>query len=169
MKVSYLAVGMPYFFMSPLEKALLASTTAALARGPKAGMPAASRASTIPMARGSSGATMTKSMALSRAQFTMPSTSVAFTGTHRATWAMPAFPGAQYSSVTLGLWASFQQMACSRPPPPTTRTFINTQPFYESGELRVKSGDITALFAWWPIICAVALRSLGEGSDTLPH
>src|SRR5699024_1417488 len=37
---------------------------------------------------------------------------------------MPPLPGAQYSSVTLGLWASFQQMACSRPPPPTTKTFI---------------------------------------------
>ena len=123
-KVSYWAVGMWYFFISSLENALLASRMAALARGPKAGMPAASRASTMPKARGSSGATMTKSMALSLAQATMSSTSVALMGTHWATWAMPPLPGAQYSSETLGLWASFQQMACSRPPPPTTNTFI---------------------------------------------
>ena len=84
-----------YFFISSLEKALLASMMAALAWGPKAGMPAASMASTIPKARGSSGATMTKSMALSLAHFTMPSTSVALTGTQVATWAMPALPGAQ--------------------------------------------------------------------------
>ena len=87
-----------YFFISSLEKALLASMTAALARGPKAGIPAASRASTMPRARGSSGATMTKSIACS-----MASTSVALMGTHWATWAMPPLPGAQYSSVTLGL------------------------------------------------------------------
>ena len=77
--------------------------TAALARGPKAGIPAASRASTMPRARGSSGATMTKSIACSLAQATMASTSVALMGTHWATWAMPPLPGAQYSSVTLGL------------------------------------------------------------------
>ena len=45
--------------------------------------------------KGFSGATMTKSMALSLAHFTMPSTSVALTGTQVATWAMPALPGAQ--------------------------------------------------------------------------
>ena len=85
----------------------------------------------MPRARGSSGATMTKSMAFSLAHFTMTSTSVALMGTQVATWAMPPLPGAQYSSVTLGLWASFQQMACSRPPPPTTNTFMfNTQPFW---------------------------------------
>ena len=66
-KVLYLAVGMRYFFISSLEKALLASMMAALARGPKAGMPAASKASTMPRARGSSGATMTKSTAFSLA------------------------------------------------------------------------------------------------------
>ena len=42
-------------------------------------MPAASMASTMPRARGSSGATITKSIALALAQATMPSTSVAFT------------------------------------------------------------------------------------------
>jgi hypothetical protein len=69
-------------------------------------------------------------MAFSFAHATMPDTSVAGMGTHRASWAMPAFPGAQYSWVTLGLWASFQQIACSRPPPPTTKTFMLTLLFY---------------------------------------
>ena len=113
-----------YLAISSLEKALLASMMAALARGPKAGMPASSRASTMPMARGSSGATMTKSMWCSLAQATMPGTSVALTSTQVATWAMPPLPGAQNSSVTLGDWASFQQMACSRPPLPTTSTLM---------------------------------------------
>ena len=68
----------------------------ALARGPKAGMPASSRASTMPRARGSSGATTTKSMACSLAHRTMPSTSAVFTSTHCAAWAIPPLPGAQY-------------------------------------------------------------------------
>ena len=48
---------MPYFFIRSLAKALLLSMTAALASGPKQGMPAAVKASTAPRARGSSGAT----------------------------------------------------------------------------------------------------------------
>ena len=48
---------MPYFFIRFLENTLLPSMMAALARGPKQGMPAASRASTQPSTRGSSGAT----------------------------------------------------------------------------------------------------------------
>ena len=94
-KVSYLAVGMWYFFMSSLENALLASMMAAFFRGPKAGMPSASSASTMPRARGSSGATITRSTACSLAQVTMASTSVALMGTQVATWAMPPLPGAQ--------------------------------------------------------------------------
>src|SRR5438552_3369842 len=38
--------------------------------------------------------------------------------------AIPAFPGAQKSAVTRGLCASFQTSACSRPPPPTIKTFM---------------------------------------------
>jgi phosphoribosylamine-glycine ligase len=38
--------------------------------------------------------------------------------------AMPALPGAQSSSDTNGEAASAQQRACSRPPEPTTRTFM---------------------------------------------
>ena len=84
-----------YFSIRPLEKTLLDSMTAALARGPKAGTPAASMASTMPRARGSSGATTAKSMPWEAAQATITSTSSALMGTHRATWAMPPLPGAQ--------------------------------------------------------------------------
>ena len=109
---------------------MLASTTAASARGPKAGIPAASMASTMPRARGSSGATTTKSMALALAQATI---AVHIGGLHGLRkWQpgrCPPLPGAQKSWVTLGDWASFQQMACSRPPPPTTKTFISKPRF----------------------------------------
>jgi hypothetical protein len=37
---------------------------------------------------------------------------------------MPAFPGTQYTLSTRWLWAIFQTSACSRPFPPTTKTFI---------------------------------------------
>ena len=84
-----------YFSIRRLEKLLLASMMAASARGPKAGMPAASRASTMPRARGSSGATTTKSTLFSQAQATMASTSVAGMSTHCARAAMPPLPGAQ--------------------------------------------------------------------------
>ena len=84
-----------YFFIRVLEKILRASMLAASAVGPKAGIPAASMASTMPRARGSSGATTTKSMAWLLAHFTMPSTSVAAMGTHWAMDSMPPLPGAQ--------------------------------------------------------------------------
>jgi len=58
-KVSYLAVGMPYFFIRSLENTLEASMRAAALSGPKAGMPTAASASTMPRASGSSCATTT--------------------------------------------------------------------------------------------------------------
>ena len=58
-KISYDAVGIPYFFMSRLEKALLPSMRAAALSGPKQGMPFSSSMSTRPSTSGSSGATTT--------------------------------------------------------------------------------------------------------------
>ena len=46
------------------------------------------------------------------------------TAAFRPTRAVPAFPGAQTTSSTSGLWLSFQARVCSRPPPPTMMTFI---------------------------------------------
>ena len=58
-EASYFAVGMPYFFIRSLENTLEASMRAAALSGPKAGMPTAASASTMPRARGSSCATTT--------------------------------------------------------------------------------------------------------------
>ena len=90
----YWAVGMWYFCIRSLAKTLLDSIRAALASGPKQGMPAAWRASTHPRARGSSGATTAKSTARLRAKATMPPMSVApISGTQTASAAMPPLPG----------------------------------------------------------------------------
>ena len=52
------------------------------------------------------------------------SNSIALISTHSATCAIPALPGAQYILSTLSDWLIFQHIACSRPPLPTTNTFI---------------------------------------------
>ena len=59
-----------------------------------------------------------------RAAATIASTSSAPTsGRHSASAAIPALPGAQSSSGAWAERASARTIACSRPPPPTTRTF----------------------------------------------
>jgi len=45
---------------------------------------------------------------------------------------VPPFPGAQKIRFTRGLWRIFQAKACSRPPEPTTRTFIGRYPRFPS-------------------------------------
>src|SRR3954451_19860193 len=47
-------------------------------------------------------------------------------GTHSATSAIPALPGAQNSFVRRGLALKDQASACSRPPEPRRRTFIRS-------------------------------------------
>ena len=84
---------MPYFFMSRLANTLLLSISAAFLSGPKQAMPACLSASTAPSARGSSGATTTKSMPFSLAKATMASMSFAPMGTRVASDAMPPLPG----------------------------------------------------------------------------
>eukprot|EP00953_Heterococcus_sp_UTEX-ZZ885_P026523 14313-Heterococcus_DN1.PRE.2 len=62
--VHYLAVRMPCRAMKSLEKALLASSCAAAALGPKQGTPARCRASLIPATRGTSGPTTARATPL---------------------------------------------------------------------------------------------------------
>ena len=93
--VAYSAVGMSYFFIRSLEKALLPSKMAAFLRGPKTLRPAFSKTSTTPPTRGSSIPTMVKSISFSLANATSLSNSIAPMGTHSAICAIPAFPGAQ--------------------------------------------------------------------------
>ena len=92
-KTSYAAVGMLYFFMRFFEKILEPSMMAALASGPKHGMPMASSSSTQPRTSGSSIATTAKSMAFSLPNFTMAGMSVAPMPVHTASSAMPPLPG----------------------------------------------------------------------------
>ena len=56
----------------------------------------------------------------------MPSTSSCASGTQVASRAIASLPGAQYNRSTRGDAASAQHSACSRPPAPTTRTFMPT-------------------------------------------
>ena len=93
-KTSYLAVGILYFFISPLEKALEPSISAAACTGPKALIPAALKASTAPLVRGTSGPTTASSTLFSLANFTMESLSVMeISGMHSAKEAIPGLPG----------------------------------------------------------------------------
>src|SRR5262245_19338832 len=59
--------------------------------------------------------------------------------------AMPALPGALQSFETCGDWASFHTSACSRPPEPTTRSFIGA---IESGT-EAGENDFAAHFWRW--------------------
>ena len=117
-------MGIWYFSIKFLEKTLLPSMIAAFFRGPKQGIPASSRTSTAPRTRGSSGATTAKSTALARAKARMPGTSVAETPAHSASAAMPPLPGRAKIRSARGSSFNFLMMACSRPPPPMTRIFI---------------------------------------------
>ena len=117
---------MPWRAQNSLANALEPSRRAAAARGPNAGMPAASSWSTRPSTSGSSGPGTTSSIPASRQKATMPSTSSRASGTQVASRAIASLPGAQYNRSTRGDAASAQHSACSRPPAPTTRTFMPT-------------------------------------------
>ena len=80
-------------------------------------------ASTRPATSGTSGPTTVRWTPSRSTAATSPSTSSAATSSRRASWAMPALPGAHSSSVAPAERASARTIACSRPPPPTTRTF----------------------------------------------
>ncbi len=94
-KISYSAVGIPYFFIRFFEKALLPSMIAAFFLVPKTRSPFASRLSTRPAQSGSSWLQTTMSMPCSFANAACASKSMTPIGTHSAISAMPALPGAQ--------------------------------------------------------------------------
>ena len=87
--------------------------------------PRASSASTTPATSGASGPTTVRSALLLRSPGARsrrrPRPRRRST---RASAAMPALPGAHSTSGARGLRCSARTIACSRPPPPTTRTFI---------------------------------------------
>ena len=94
-KVSYAAVGMWYFFIRSFENALLPSRTAAFFSGPNTRSPLALKTSTIPPTSGSSMPMTVRSILCPQAKSASFSNSIAPIGTHSASSAMPAFPGAQ--------------------------------------------------------------------------
>src|ERR1700722_11722781 len=108
--------------MTSLQNAFDPSSAAPAASGPKHGMPARASSSASPATSGASGPTTTSSTCSATAAAASPSMSSAGRGSTRASAAMPALPGAHSSSGACGERASACRIACSRPPPPTTRT-----------------------------------------------
>ena len=78
----------------------------------------------MPKARGSSGPTTTRSAFMSSAASTRAVTSWAGMSRSLPRLAMPGLPGAMRSSVQRGDWRFFHARACSRPPEPMRRIFI---------------------------------------------
>ena len=105
-----------------LRERLASLDARGLGARPEGPRPSASSASTSPATSGASGPTTARPARCSAARRTRPSTSSAATSRQRASCAMPALPGAQSISGTPRAPASARTIACSRPPPPTTRT-----------------------------------------------
>ena len=108
------------------QNAFDVSSRAASRSGPNTAIPAARSASATPAPSGASGPTTTSSAACARASAV---TAVGSSGSTAAvrTCGSPAIaapPGATRTSFTPGSRPSFQAMACSRPPPPSTSTLV---------------------------------------------
>src|SRR5690606_28461826 len=113
-----------------LVKAFEPSSCAGARCGPKHRRPAALNASTTPSTSGASGPMMVSATCSLRASATSASMSSAATATLRSfgSSAVPALPGATSTCVTRADCAHFHASACSRPPEPTTRTFMGWRP-----------------------------------------
>ena len=111
--------------MTSLAKALLPSSRAASADGPKHAMPASRTASATPATSGASGPMTTRSTPIETASATTPAASLTppGSGSQRATASMPGLPGAAITASTDGSSAMERTRACSRAPDPTTSTF----------------------------------------------
>src|SRR4249919_831520 len=135
---------MPCRARKSLANALLPSSWAAAAVGPKIRRPSARKRSTTPATSGPSGPTTVTATPSLRASASSPSMSLAATSTlrHRGSFAVPALPGATSTSVTRGDCASFHASACSRPPEPMTRSFM---PIPGSASEENAAGDFDAL------------------------
>src|ERR1700683_338172 len=117
---------MPWRSRNSLLKAFEPSSCAGACRGPKHASPRAVKASTTPATSGASGPMMVRSTRSAVASRSSASMSSAATLTLRTfgSLAVPALPGATSTYETRAAAAHFQARACSRPPPPTIRTFI---------------------------------------------
>src|SRR5438477_1295825 len=122
------AVGIRWRVMNVFAKSFELSSCAAARVGPKMRKSAARNASTIPAASGASGPTMVIATGSLRANSTSAAISVNSTLVTPGSRAVPAFPGATNTFASRLEVASFHASACSRPPPPTTRTFNGSTP-----------------------------------------
>ena len=119
---AWAAVGTPAASMTSFEYAFEPSRRAAAASGPKHATPAAAHASASPATSGASGPATTSSTPAAAAARARPSTSPAPTSSTPASRRIPGLPGAHSTSGRCGERTSARTIACSRPPPPTTRT-----------------------------------------------
>ncbi len=128
--------------MTSFAKALLPSSCAACADGPKHAMPAARTASATPATSGASGPMTTRSTPSETASATTPVASLTppGSGSHRATASMPGLPGAAITASTDGSSAMERTMACSRAPDPTTSTFTGPNLSAGGGARRGRPG-----------------------------
>ena len=115
--------------MKAFENALELSSCAAALVGPNTRKPCARNSSTMPAASGCSGPTTVSAIFSRAAQASSAWTSVILIFSSRGSSAVPPLPGATNTACTLGDCDSFHASACSRPPPPTTRTFMRQFPF----------------------------------------
>ena len=123
-QTAYAAVGMLFSRMKSFAKALLVSSSAAARVGPKTRRSRRSSSSTRPSASGTSGPTTVRSGLLAAARPPPWPPDSQHPRAHIAQRAaMPPLPGAQTTSPTREDFEIAHARACSRPPPPSTRTF----------------------------------------------
>src|SRR2546428_2835500 len=135
-KTRWAGVGTPARSISDLANALRLSMRPAAWVGPKTSRPAAVRRSANPAATATSGPMTVRPTSRSITNRAIPSTSVACSPVLMAIAPVAALPGAQNTVSVSGLCSAFQVSACSRPPPPTMRTFIDLFPFDSRRRLR---------------------------------
>ena len=123
-KLTYSAVGMPWRCMKSFAKAFELSSRAAAWVGPKMRKPRARNTSTMPPASGASGPTTVRAIFSAWAKSASASKSVSATLCSAGSAAVPALPGATNTLCTFSDVFNFHASACSRPPPPMTKTFI---------------------------------------------
>ena len=107
-----------------LANSLELSNCAAALVGPNIFRPAARKSFTIPSANGVSGPTMVRYICSRCANAIRSAVAMMSTFFTPLSSAVPALPGATYTTCTLAACAKRQASACSLPPPPITKIFI---------------------------------------------
>ena len=111
--------------MISLAKSLDHSSSAANLVGPKALSPAWLKSSTIPAARASSGPIKVQAISLAFAKsINLECSEIEIFTNSKLSRVIPSFPGATNTFSTSFDSSNFLAIACSRPPEPTTNSFI---------------------------------------------